>query len=99
NGANFAQFVQWLEKLRTYYTSFFGPLTRGLIYLKLGEWDLAITDYDSALRLDPKLASALYGRGVAKLKKGETSEGDADLAAARKLEANIVADFVRYGVQ
>jgi hypothetical protein len=60
---------------------------------------LAIADYDSALRLDPKLASALYGRGLAKLKKGDTSEGATDLAAAKELEANVVAGFVRYGVQ
>jgi tetratricopeptide (TPR) repeat protein len=73
--------------------------TCGLIYLKLGEWDLAIADYDSALRLDPQLATSLYGRGLARLKKGDTSEGSADVAAAEKLEANIVADFLRYGVQ
>jgi hypothetical protein len=45
------------------------------------------------------LATSLYGRGLARLKKGDTSEGSADVAAAEKLEANIVADFVRYGVQ
>jgi len=73
--------------------------SRGLIYLKLGEWDLAIADYDSALRIDPKLASSLYGRGLAKLKKGDTSEGTTDVAAAKELETNVVADFARYGVQ
>ena len=73
--------------------------SRGLIYLKLGEWDSAITDYSSALRLDPKLASALYGRGLAKLKKRETIEGNADVAAAKELAANIAEEFVHYGVQ
>jgi tetratricopeptide (TPR) repeat protein len=73
--------------------------SRGLIYLKLGEWDSAIADYTSALRLDPKLASSLYGRGLAKLTRGDTSEGNAELAAAKKLEANIVEDFIRYGVR
>jgi len=73
--------------------------SRGLIYLKLGEWDSAIADYSSALRLDPKLANALYGRGLAKLKKRETIEGNADVAAAKELAANIAEEFVRYGVQ
>ena len=73
--------------------------SRGLIYLKLGEWDSAIADYTSALRLDPKLASSLYGRGLAKLTRGDTSEGNAELAAAKKLEPNIVEDFIRYGVR
>jgi tetratricopeptide (TPR) repeat protein len=43
--------------------------SRGLTYLKMGQWDSAIDDYSSALRFDPKLASSLYGRGLAKLKK------------------------------
>jgi tetratricopeptide (TPR) repeat protein len=71
--------------------------SRGLTQLKLGEWDLAIDDYSSALRLDPKLASSLYGRGVAKRKKGDPT-GDADVAAARKIKANIGDEYVRYGV-
>jgi hypothetical protein len=45
------------------------------------------------------LASSLYGRELAKLKKGEATGGDADIAAAKAIEANIVGDFARYGVQ
>ena len=59
---------------------------------------MAIKDYSSALRVDPKLASALYGRGLAKLKKGDMAAGNADLAAAKKLKATIAADFSRYGL-
>ena len=44
----------------------------GSTYLKKGQWDSAIADYSSALRLNPKLATALYGLGLAKLKKGDT---------------------------
>jgi hypothetical protein len=64
----------------------------------MGQWDSAIDDYSSALRFDPKLASSLYGRGLAKLKKGETADGNADIAEAKAIEANI-EDFARYGVQ
>jgi hypothetical protein len=40
-----------------------------------------------------------HGRGLAKLKKGDTAGGNADIAAAKAIEANIVGDFARYGVQ
>ncbi len=73
--------------------------SRGLTYLKMGQWDSAINDYNEALGFNPKLASSLYGRGVAKLKTGDTTGGNADIAAARAIDANIVGDFVRYGVQ
>jgi len=73
--------------------------SRGFAYLKMGQWDAAIADYNSALRLESRLASALYGRGLAKLKKGDTPAGNADIKAAIAIKANIVADFVRYGVK
>jgi tetratricopeptide (TPR) repeat protein len=72
---------------------------RGFTYLKMGQWDSAIADYSRALGLDPKLVSSLYGRGLAELKKGDTTDGAADLAAAKAIEANIADDFARYGVQ
>jgi tetratricopeptide (TPR) repeat protein len=72
--------------------------SRGLVYLKLGQWESAIADYSSALRFDAK-ASALYGRGFAKLKKGDTGGGNADIAAAKAIEANIVGRFAQYGVR
>jgi tetratricopeptide (TPR) repeat protein len=72
---------------------------RGLIYLKMGQFDSAIDDYSSALRFDASLASALYGRGLAKRKKGDASGADADIAAAKTIQAKIGDDFVRYGVQ
>ena len=73
--------------------------SRGLTYMKMGQFDTAIDDYNSALRFEPKLASALYGRGLAKLKKGDKVGSDADIAAAKKIQAKIGDDFKRYGVQ
>lgn len=73
--------------------------SRGLVYLKLGQWELAIADYDSALRLNPKLPSALCGRGFAKLKAGDLAGGKTDVAAAKAVAQNIVKEFARYGVQ
>jgi len=52
-----------------------------------------------ALRFDPKLASALYGRGYARLKNGDKAGSDSDMAAARTIEAEIGDNFARYGVR
>jgi tetratricopeptide (TPR) repeat protein len=65
----------------------------------MGEYDAAITDYDAALRLDPKLPTALYGRGLAKLRKGDVAGGHADIAAAQAMFADIAAEFERIGVR
>jgi tetratricopeptide (TPR) repeat protein len=73
--------------------------SRGLIYLKMGQFDSAIADYSSALRLEPKMASALYGRGLARLKKGDSAGGNADVTAAKNLEKAIVDDFAKYGLR
>ena len=73
--------------------------SRGLIHLKMGQADAAIDDFSSALRVDPKLASALYGRGLARLKNGDKAGGDADISAARTIQAGIDDDFTRYGVR
>ena len=73
--------------------------TRGLTHLKMGRWDAAIADYNSALRLEPTLPSALYGRGLAKIKQGGTVAGKADISRAARIEPNIAARFDRYGVK
>jgi tetratricopeptide (TPR) repeat protein len=73
--------------------------SRGLIYLKMGQLGAAIDDYSSALRSEPKLASALYGRGLAKLKQGDRAGGNTDISAATAIQGNIGDDFTRYGVR
>jgi tetratricopeptide (TPR) repeat protein len=72
--------------------------SRGLIHLKMGQAGAAIDDFSSALRADPKLATALYGRGLARLKNGDKAGGDADVSAAKAIQAGIDDDFARYGV-
>jgi tetratricopeptide (TPR) repeat protein len=67
---------------------------RSLVYLRRGELDKAIADDDAALvQADPGKSGArafpLYLRGVAELRKGLTSQGQMDLATARKLEPDL----------
>ena len=71
---------------------------RGLVRLRLGDYDKSIADFDDSLKLAPKNAQALYGRGVAELRKHKTPEGQADLAEASKLRPNIAAEFSRRGI-
>lgn len=40
--------------------------SRDFSYLRLSRLDEAITDYDAALKIDPKKAASPYGRGLAK---------------------------------
>ncbi len=72
---------------------------RGFAYLKMGQYERAIADYDAGLRLNPdNRADYLYGRGLAKLKKGDAS-GAADVAAAKALHDKIDEEFASYGVK
>ncbi len=73
--------------------------SRGLTYLKMSEWNSAIADYNAALKIDPKLATALYGRGFAEIKKGNSASGNADIAAAKSADPNIAEEFSRYGLK
>jgi tetratricopeptide (TPR) repeat protein len=72
--------------------------SRGLVQLRLGAYDKAIADYDAALALQPKTAWSLYGRGVAKIKTGHAAEGQADIAAATAINAELPAEAKSIGV-
>jgi tetratricopeptide (TPR) repeat protein len=64
-----------------------------------GRLDAAIADYDAALRRDPKIAESLYGRGIARQRKGDTAGGDADIAAAKAVKPDIAEVMAKYGVR
>jgi tetratricopeptide (TPR) repeat protein/predicted aspartyl protease len=72
--------------------------TRALVRMRLGDYDKAIDDYDAALKVTPQNAGALYGRGIAKLKKNKTTEGEADIAEALKAAPNVADAYKRAGL-
>jgi tetratricopeptide (TPR) repeat protein len=72
--------------------------SRGLVHLRLGEFDKAIADYDAALAINPKLGWSLYCRGLAKQRKGLTAEGAADIAAATALDPKLPNEVKRRGL-
>lgn len=71
---------------------------RGLVHLRSSAPDKAVADLNLAVAALPKSAGALYVRGIAKLKKGDKPGGDADLAAAKGLNAAIASNYAPFGI-
>lgn len=70
--------------------------SRGLVHLKLQNYQAALADYEAALAADPERGHYLYGRGLARLGLGLTAEGEADLAEADRLEPGVAALYRTY---
>jgi tetratricopeptide (TPR) repeat protein len=72
---------------------------RGLIYLKMGSLESALVEYEAALKLNGKSPYSLYGRGVVKLRSGDVTGGNIDIAAAKAIKADIAEVSARsYGL-
>jgi tetratricopeptide (TPR) repeat protein len=71
---------------------------RGMVHLERGELDLALRDFDDAIRLDSNLATAYNGRGVALKARGELDKAMADFDAAIRLVPRYENAFVNRGV-
>ncbi len=57
---------------------------RGQTYYQQGKYDLAIRDYTTAIKLDPRLGLAYNNRGIAYRKLGKPTLAAADFASAKK---------------
>ena len=66
---------------------------RGSAWIKLRDFDHAITDYNEAIRLDPKYAVAYSGRGNAWNNKLESDRAIADYSEAIRLDPNRAAPY------
>ena len=74
--------------------------SRGFIYLKSAQWDLAISDYNSALRLDPKLPTSLYGDAdLLSSRKAKLLVGSRTLQQRGRSKHDIEAEYASYGVR
>ncbi len=58
---------------------------RGTAFRQKSDFDLAIADYNRAIRLKPLFGEAYYDRGTAFLGKGEQAKAEADFAKAKQL--------------
>jgi tetratricopeptide (TPR) repeat protein len=73
-------------------------VSRELVYFRMANFSAVIADGTSALQINPKLATALYLRGVARLKTGDAANGNADIAAAQATAPKISAYYAGIGV-
>jgi tetratricopeptide (TPR) repeat protein len=73
--------------------------SKAFTLLKMGSFDEAIANYNQALLLQPRRASSLYGRGYAKLKKGDIAAANEDMGAATLINQSIAEQFRQNGVQ
>jgi tetratricopeptide (TPR) repeat protein len=69
-----------------------------MVYLRMDQYDLALEDYDRALKLQPKSAGSLYGRGFTKHRLGRLAEAEADIKAAKTLQKDIAETWAEYGL-
>jgi tetratricopeptide (TPR) repeat protein len=71
---------------------------RGGIWLEKGENDSAITDFNDAIRLDPKNARAYLGRGMAWDNKSEYPKAVTDYDEALRLDPKFTAAYFNRGI-
>jgi tetratricopeptide (TPR) repeat protein len=62
---------------------------RGFIYLRTGRLTLAVSDFDVAIRKHPDLILAFYGRGIARLKRGNWKGAATDISRARAADPKV----------
>lgn len=55
-------------------------------------------DYGAAIAKDPKDSFSLYGRGMAKLKSGDTAGANADTAAAMAINSAVAKFYADRGI-
>lgn len=70
----------------------------GFVLLRLGRFEDSIRAYDRALESRPGHPYSLFGRGVARIRKGEREAGDKDLAEARRNATLVERNFARMGI-
>ncbi len=69
-----------------------------MAWLRKGDSGRALQDFDQALGVRPGNVIALYGRGIARRRTGNQKGGDADIAAAKAIQADIAEEFARMGL-
>jgi len=72
--------------------------SRGLVYLRQGNYDRAIADYDASLKVHPNTPWVLYCRGIARQRKGPAGAGQADIDAALAQQPAVAARAAKFGL-
>jgi tetratricopeptide (TPR) repeat protein len=72
--------------------------SRGLVFLRMGDYGKSIADYDASLKIAPRNAWSLYGRGIDEIREHRVPEGQADLARAEAIWPQVAEEFGRRGI-
>ncbi len=73
--------------------------SRGMVYLKMGKYDLALADYKRAMAIAPDNAHFMYGRGMVLLRLGRAEEGKRLIDRAVAADPTIAKQYEEYGVK
>jgi tetratricopeptide (TPR) repeat protein len=71
---------------------------RGLVLLRMGNYDKSLSDYEAALKINPRDPWSLYGRGIDKLRKQRQSDGQADITQAKAMLPKVAEVFSSHGI-
>lgn len=71
--------------------------SRAMVQFRLGNYDAALADLDTVLRLAPAVAESRYLRGVIRLKKGDQA-GREDIEKALRMSPQLAEFYARHGV-
>jgi tetratricopeptide (TPR) repeat protein len=71
--------------------------SRAFVHMRGGRFRDAITDYDAAIKGSPRDPYSLYGRGIAKLRVGDTAGAQTDIAASKDVQ-DVAPEFTAYGL-
>jgi hypothetical protein len=66
---------------------------RGDVQYALKNYPAVIADLDASLAAKPENAGALYVRGLARMRNGDTQGGQADVAAAKAKKPDVAKDY------
>jgi tetratricopeptide (TPR) repeat protein len=69
---------------------------RGFTYIQLDLFDMALADFDAGLSISPMDPEMLYGRGLAKRKKGDATGANSDIATATRIKADIANEIAKF---
>lgn len=71
--------------------------SRAMVSYRMGDYEAALKDLDSALELVPGLSASLYLRGIVRLEKGDQG-GREDITRALRMSPGLAERYAKHGV-
>lgn len=87
------------DAVKRYPQSIFPAMHRAMAYLKLGDLDAALKDFDAILKLGDWTGSGHFGRSIIFKKRGDGAKAKAEMALAKKDSPNVEERFAIVGIR